>query len=173
MQSVKSSSATGASSMPSAAELRAGDDLLLRPWRESDAGAVGVGPGDEGEVGRYFGLPIGGAWPEPDPAAPWFAIVENGVPVGRIWFAWHKRPFEVGYFLRPDAWGRGLATRSLVLVCAWMREQGEETIELCTHPRNERSQAVAKRAGFRPVGTIERYAEFRDGETTALRFLWP
>ena len=43
--------------MPSAAELRDGDDLLLRPWRESDVAAVGVGPGDDGEVGRYFGTP--------------------------------------------------------------------------------------------------------------------
>ena len=159
--------------MPSAAELRDGDDLLLRPWRAGDPEEVGVGPGDDGEVGRYFGMPYSGVFPPPDPEAPWFAIVEHGVPVGRIWFAGHKRPFEVGYFLRPDAWGRGLATRSLRLVCDWMRAQGEEEIELCTHPLNERSQAVAQRAGFRAAGTIERYARFKDGETTALRFLWP
>jgi GNAT superfamily N-acetyltransferase len=158
--------------MPSAAELQDGD-LVLRPWRDGDAEAVGAGPSDDGEVGRYFGLPYAGAFPPPDPEAPSFAIVEQGVPLGRIWFAGHKRPFEVGYFLRRDAWGRGLATRSLRLVCDWMREQGEEQVVLCAHPLNERSQAVAKRAGFRPAGEIERYARFKDGETTALRFLWP
>jgi RimJ/RimL family protein N-acetyltransferase len=159
--------------MPSAVDLTDGDDLLLRPWTDGDAETVGVGPGDDGEVGRYFGAPYARSFPPPDPDAPAFAIVERGVPVGRVWFAWHKRPFEVGYFLRPDAWGRGLATRSVRLVCDWMYERGEETIELCTHPLNDRSQAVALRAGFRPAGQIERYARFNDGETTALRFVWP
>ena len=155
--------------MPSAAEIVDGD-LVLRPWQDDDRETIGVGPGDDGEVGRFFGIPAGGLG-EPDPDAPWFTIVENGVPVGRIWFAGYKRPFEVGYFLRPDAWGRGLATRSLVLVCAWMREQGEREIELCTHPENERSQRVALRAGFEATGEIDQYAEFKDGTTRALRFV--
>jgi GNAT superfamily N-acetyltransferase len=149
--------------MPSAAELRDGDDLVLRPWTEEDAGLVGVGPGDDGEVGRYFGIPAGGLR-LPDPDAPRFAIVEHGVVVGRIWT--HER--EIGYFLRPDAWGRGLATRSLVLV----RELLGSAV-LCIHPRNERSLRVAERAGFRREGVVESYAQFKDGETTALRFVWP
>jgi RimJ/RimL family protein N-acetyltransferase len=157
--------------MPSAVEIDAGD-LVLRPWREEDREAIGVGPWDDGEVGRYFGVPPGGLAPR-NPEAPWFAILEHGVPVGRIWFAVGKRPFEVGYFLHPDVWGRGLATRSLLLVCEWMREQGEETIALCTHPKNERSQRVATRAGFRRDGVVENYAEFKDGETSALRFVRP
>jgi RimJ/RimL family protein N-acetyltransferase len=154
--------------MPSAAELRDGD-LLLRPWQESDVAEVGVGPGDDGEVGRFFGSPFGGFPAEPDPEAPWFAIVEDGRAVGRIWFAAHTRPFEVGYYLRTDAWGRGLATRSLLLVREWMAEP----LVLCTHPLNERSQHVAERAGFRRDGVVENYARFKDGETTALRFVWP
>ena len=60
-----------------------------------------------------------------------------------------------------------------MLVCDWMREQGEDTIELCTHPENERSQRVAARAGFRRVGEIEQYAQFKDGTTTAYRFVRP
>jgi GNAT superfamily N-acetyltransferase len=154
--------------MPSAAELSDGD-LVLRPWTDGLAQAVAVTPGDEGEIGRYFGEPFGGFPTEPDPEAPWFGICEHGVPVGRIWFAPHARPFEVGYFLRPDAWGRGLATRSLILVRDWMGQP----LTLCTHPLNERSQRVAERAGFRRDGVVERYARFKDGETTALRFAWP
>jgi len=149
-------------------ELRDGD-LVLRPWQEGDAETVGVGPGSDGEVGRYFGLPFGGFPAEPDPEAPWFAIVADGVAVGRIWCAAHARPFEVGYFLHPSAWGRGLATRSLILVRDWMAQP----LVLCTHPLNGRSQRVAERAGFRRDGIVESYAQFKDGETAALRFVWP
>jgi RimJ/RimL family protein N-acetyltransferase len=154
--------------MPSAAEIDDGD-LLLRPWQDGDRAEIGVWLDDE-EIGRYFGLPLDG-FPEQDPDAPAFAIVERGAPVGRIWFAGHKRPFEVGYWLREDVWGRGLATRSLVLVCGWMAEQGETEIELCTHPENERSQRVAARAGFEAAGEIAEYARFKDGTTRALRFV--
>lgn len=153
--------------MPSAAELRDGD-LVLRPWRESDRDEIGVSPQTDPLVGRYFGEPFGGFAADPDPDAPWFAILDHGMPVGRIWFAPHKRPFEVGYWLHPDAWGRGLATRSLVLVRDWMNQP----IELCTHPLNTRSQRVAERAGFVRDGTVENYARFKDGETTAFRFVW-
>ena len=83
--------------------------------------------------------------------------------------AWGNRPFEVGYYLRRDVWGRGLATRSLILVRDWL----DQPLELCTHPRNERSQRVAERAGFRRDGVLENYARFKDGETTAWRYVWP
>ena len=143
-------------------------DLVLRPWRDADADEIGVTPGSP-EIGEFFGAPFDGVWPDPDPDAPWFAIVEEGRAVGRIWFAPHKRPLEVGYYLHPDAWGRGLATRALILV----RDHMGQPLELCTHPRNERSQRVAERAGFRRDGVVEKYARFKDGETTAFRFVYP
>jgi GNAT superfamily N-acetyltransferase len=153
--------------MPSAVEIR-DRDLLLRPWTAEDSEAVGVTPASP-EIGPYFGRPFDG-FPAPDPDAPVFAIVDEGAPVGRIWCAAHKRPFEVGYFLRADAWGRGLATRSLRLVSEWLLSQGESVIVLCTHPDNERSQRVAVRAGYRRDGEIAEYARFSDGTTRALRF---
>jgi GNAT superfamily N-acetyltransferase len=156
--------------MPSAVELDAGD-LVLRPWTEADAAAVGLTPASR-EIGRYFGVPFHG-FPAPDPEAPAFAIVAGGVPVGRIWCAAQKRPFEVGYFLRPEVWGRGLATRSLLLVRDWLLGNGERSVVLCTHPGNERSQRVAERAGFRLDGEIPEYAHFHDGTTRALRFVHP
>ena len=45
--------------------------------------------------------------------------------------------------------------------------------ELCTHPKNARSQRVAERAGFLRAGEVENYARFKDGETTAVRYVWP
>lgn len=148
--------------MPSAA------DPVLRPWRAEDAEEVGVSQASP-EIGEFFGLPYDGFPTEPDPDALGYAIVADGKAVGRIWFAPHKRPFEVGYYLHPDVWGRGLATRALILV----RDRAPQPIVLCTHPRNERSQRVAERAGFRRDGVVERYARFKDGETTALRFVYP
>jgi RimJ/RimL family protein N-acetyltransferase len=156
--------------MPSAVELSDGD-LALRPWSEEGAQAVELTPGSP-EIGRYFGLPFQGV-AEPDPQAPAFAIVADGAAVGRIWCAAQRRPFEVGYFLRPEAWGKGLATRSLILVRDFLLASGEQTVVLCTHPENERSQRVAGRAGFRPDGEIAEYALFPDGTTRALRFVFP
>jgi GNAT superfamily N-acetyltransferase len=156
--------------MPSAVELT-DDDLLLRPWSDEDARAVALTPASP-EIGRYCGVPFDG-FPPADPEAPAFAIVAGGVPVGRIWCAAQKRPFEVGYFLRPDAWGRGLASRSLVLVRDFLLASGEAAVVLCTHPENERSQRVAARAGFHPAGEIPEYARFEDGTTRALRFVHP
>jgi RimJ/RimL family protein N-acetyltransferase len=156
--------------MPSAVEIHDGD-LVLRPWGTADAEDVGLTPASP-EIGQYFGASFGGSH-DPDPDAPSFAIVADGTPVGRIWCAAGKRPFEVGYFLRPDAWGRGLATRSLRLVSEWLLANGEAVLVLCTHPENERSQRVAERAGYRRDGEVADYAHFKDGTTRALRFVWP
>jgi RimJ/RimL family protein N-acetyltransferase len=145
--------------------------MVLRAWSEADAAAVGLTPASP-EIGLYFGRPFHGPR-EPDPDAPAFAIVHRGTPVGRIWCAAQQRPFEVGYFLRPDTWGRGLATRSLRLVSAWLLAEGEAAIVLHTHPANERSHRVAERAGFRPDGEVAEYARFKDGTTRALRFVYP
>lgn len=154
--------------MPSAVEIADGD-LLLRPWTSEDAEAVGLTPASP-EIGTYFGASFDG-FLDPDPEAPSFTIVADGSPVGRIWCAAQKRPFEVGYFLRPDAWGRGLATRSLQLVSDWLLAQGEPMVVLCTHPENERSQRVAERAGYRRDGEISEYARFKDGTSLALRYV--
>jgi GNAT superfamily N-acetyltransferase len=144
---------------------------VLRMWTEADARAVALTPASP-VIGEYFGLPFDGA-PDPDPNAPAFTIVAGGIPVGRIWCAAGRRPFEIGYFLRPETWGRGLAVRSLRLVRDWLLAQGETTIVLCTHPDNDRSQRVAERADFRRDGDVAEYARFKDGTTRALRFVHP
>lgn len=150
--------------MPSAAdvELRDGEDLVVRGWRDGDTEAVAATPRDP-VIGDFFGMPVSGVLQTPDPTNDWFAVVEYGTPLGRIW----RHGDELGYLLRKDAWGRGLATRSLRLVAGWL---GSATV--CIHPRNERSLAVARRAGFRPDGAVEEYARFGDGTTRALRFVW-
>jgi RimJ/RimL family protein N-acetyltransferase len=149
-------------------------DLVLRPWEDGDQERLGTSQHDA-EIGRYFGRALdrveGAPLPD-DPDAPVLAITEAGAVVGVLWFGRGVRPFEVGYYLRQDCWGRGLATRSLRLVSDWMLDElGEDEIVLCTHPENVRSQAVAERAGYVRDGVVERYAEFKDGTTLALRYV--
>jgi RimJ/RimL family protein N-acetyltransferase len=148
-------------------------EILLRAWEPGDQELLGTSMRDP-VIGRYLGRRLDVAEGEPlpdDPDAPVFAIVEGGAVVGVVWFGRGIRPFEVGYYLHPDAWGRGLATRSLRLVSEWMLvDRGEERIVLITHPENAASQAVARRAGYREAGEIDPYALFKDGTTRAVRF---
>jgi RimJ/RimL family protein N-acetyltransferase len=148
-------------------------DITLRPWEPQDQELLGTSLRDP-VLGRYIGgrLDVADGEPFPDdPDAPVFSILEAETVVGVIWFGKGIRPFEVGYWLRQDAWGRGLATRSLHLVTEWMlTANGESIVVLHTHPDNRASQSVAVRAGYVAVGVVDRYARFKDGTTAALRF---
>ncbi len=142
----------------------------VRAWRDGDADAVATSPGDP-VTGRYFGRALSGPpLAVDDPDAPMFAIVRDGSAVGRIWFRPGVRPFEVGYFVRTDMWGRGTATTALSLVAEWMLGEGVEEIVLFTHPGNVGSQKVAERAGFERDGIQHEYADFADGTRAAIRF---
>jgi RimJ/RimL family protein N-acetyltransferase len=147
------------------------DDVEVRPWRDTDREAIGSSPRDA-VIGRYFGRALGGSpVAVRDPDAPVFAICRAGEPVGRIWFRPGIRPFEVGYFVRSDAWGQGVATRALTLVSDWMLHANKaEVIVLCTHPENVGSQRVAAKAGFMRDGIEASYADFKDGTREAICF---
>jgi RimJ/RimL family protein N-acetyltransferase len=61
----------------------------------------------------------------------------------------------VGYWLRPEARGRGAATVAVRLVARWaFDELGVLRLELTTTPENLASQRVAKRAGFTREGVL-------------------
>jgi RimJ/RimL family protein N-acetyltransferase len=67
---------------------------------------------------------------------------------------------EVGYWLLPDARGKGLATRSVRLVSRWaIRELQLSRLSLLTEPDNEKSQRVADRSGFVREGVLRSYKE--------------
>ncbi len=117
-----------------------------------------VWPVDDRRVLRYRAEALAA-----DPAAwPWLlhaALDDEGALVGRI--GCHTRPVggrvEVGYYVLPDARGRGLATRMLASFLHWLREHGVETVVLTIAPDNLASLAIARRAGFVRVG--EAWAE--------------
>jgi RimJ/RimL family protein N-acetyltransferase len=77
----------------------------------------------------------------------------------------------IGYWIRPEARNRGVATRALRLLSRWAVEQaGVRRLQLTTHPENQASQRVAEKAGFQRIGALERQLRFQDGTDRVLLF---
>jgi [ribosomal protein S5]-alanine N-acetyltransferase len=68
----------------------------------------------------------------------------------------HRDNYELAYLAREEGRGRGLITRAVRLLCDWLFEEGVGRIEIRTHPGNEPSQQVARRAGFQREGLERR-----------------
>jgi RimJ/RimL family protein N-acetyltransferase len=65
---------------------------------------------------------------------------------------------EIGYWVAREARGRGVATRAVVLVGAWLFEAlGLARLQIHTETENAASQRVAERAGFRREGVLRSY----------------
>jgi RimJ/RimL family protein N-acetyltransferase/peptidase E len=74
------------------------------------------------------------------------AITEDG---GELLGAISLSGSSLGYWLRPTARGRGLASEALRAVADW---SGRDDLYLTIHPDNTASRRVAERAGFVQVG---------------------
>ena len=147
------------------------DDGVVR-LRMPDAGDVDaiVAACQDEEIGRFTAIP----WPyerrhavEFVTAAPRAWAAERGAPfvvvharsgelLGSTGLA-NVQPdrgtAEVGYWVKADARGQGVATRALRLVCEWaLGELGLTRLELQADVRNAASQRVAEKAGFRREG---------------------
>ncbi len=88
-----------------------------------------------------------------------FAIVEGGVPVGSIGVRWldglDDGTAEVGYWMAPEARGRGVCTRALRLVSGWvLGEPGASRLQLRADEQNLPSNKVAQNAGFTREGVL-------------------
>jgi len=70
----------------------------------------------------------------------------------------HRRA-EVGYALRSDHWGRGLAAEAATLALDWaFRALGLHRVEADIDPRNEGSRKMLERLGFASEGLLrQRY----------------
>lgn len=67
---------------------------------------------------------------------------------------------NIGYWLLPEARGKGLATRAVLLVSRWaLRELALARLGLLAEVSNDHSQRVAERSGFQREGVLRSYVE--------------
>ena len=147
-------------------EALAGDGVVLRPLREDDAPAYAAAFRDDPELGIAIGTPT-----DPDEARIRERIAADrdgfelaitadgsGAFCGVIAIH-HIEPdhgrAEVGFWLAPQARGRGLGTRAVALVVGWLFErQGLRRLEMTTTPENGGALVLARRLGFTQEGVL-------------------
>ena len=81
--------------------------------------------------------------------------------LGHVWVNLSaERRGAIGYWVLPEARGRGLATRAVRLVSRWaLHDLGLARLGLLTDPSNSSSVCVAERSGFHREGLLRSYAE--------------
>jgi RimJ/RimL family protein N-acetyltransferase len=157
-----------------------GDGFRLRPVRESDAPRIHEGTA-EPETERWLGhkpapytlddahvyverrreLAATGqcvTWAIADPD-------DDRILGTVLWFNWTPDvECEVGWWIHPDARGRGLATKAARLAIGHVFETlAVQRVTACAAVGNTASRRVAEAVGFRQYG-VERYgAQVRDG----------
>jgi RimJ/RimL family protein N-acetyltransferase len=83
---------------------------------------------------------------------------------GLVNFDWSLRSFEVGYWLRASAWGRGYAGEAVQLLARLVFEElSGVRLELRCDARNDRSRHVAERLGFALEGRLRNEARDPSG----------
>lgn len=92
---------------------------------------------------------------------------ESGRYLGGTGFhdpSWKVRKFEIGYWLRMSAEGRGYMTEAVkVLTRAAFEHFGANRLEIRCDVRNGRSKRVAERCGYTLEGTLRRDALTTEG----------
>lgn len=154
--------------------------VLLRPWRETDVPAKLMAFGDV--VVQRFSWPSTAPYTEED-ARRFFAEQEQarlrGEEVNLALVAplddelvcggssLHGVDLEhgraaVGYWLTPEARGRGVATHAVRLIARWAFEELKiARLELTCGPDNCASQRVAERCGFTREGLLRSHLPFK------------
>ncbi|MFZ4297879.1 GNAT family N-acetyltransferase [Streptomyces cinereoruber] len=161
--------------------------VRLEPWSEEDAGLLRAlnapeltahlgGPETEEQLVRRHRRYVDLSAADPG-AGRMFRIVllPEGTPVGSIGFwaqTWDDEPvYETGWAVLPGFQGRGVATAATRAVIAEARATGAQGVGNATEGRrylhafpasdNTASNAVCRKAGFRPRG--ERDFEYPPG----------
>jgi RimJ/RimL family protein N-acetyltransferase len=156
------------------------DRLVLRTWQTDDAQAA-LGAYGEAAVARWLAPAMDRVhdeaamrlllqqWVAEDarmltPAGRWAVeLSENKQLIGGATLL--PLPpddeFEVGWQLRPDAWGHGYATEVGLALARWAFEQGIEQVIALVRPTNARAVAMVGRLGMQWVGETEKYHRLR------------
>jgi RimJ/RimL family protein N-acetyltransferase len=168
-----------------------GDLVIVRPWAEADSGGLWDAVDNSREHLEAF-MPWVDRYHNPDDAleytrrsrARWLlredlsvAIVERqtgrivgGSGLHRI--DWGIRAFEIGYWIRQDAEGRGYITETVQLLTRLaFDELDANRVELRIDTRNFRSLRVGERLGFVLEGTLRRKLPAADGTVADMHVL--
>ncbi|GAA4997882.1 GNAT family N-acetyltransferase [Actinopolymorpha pittospori] len=156
--------------------------VTLRPWSRDDARFMAEANADPA-IRRYNGSHDRLGHPTPPLsttdaeavidqfALNWRAFAATGTPSGAAFAIlgtrsgelvgccgvddWSKEDVaQFGYWIAPDARGRGYATRAAILLTRWLFDVGAARVFLTIVAGNEDSVAVARRAGFVYEGTM-------------------
>jgi RimJ/RimL family protein N-acetyltransferase len=157
----------------------AGDVVLLRPWREADVPGMVLAFSDpvmqrfswrttpytetdardyfaEQEEARLHGDELNFALAEPHDQD----LVLGGVSLYEVRL--DHGSAAIGYWLAPEARGRGAATHAVRLLARWaFAELGLARLELTCGPDNEASRHVAERCGFAREGLLRSHVPFK------------
>lgn len=112
-------------------------------------GRIGIWCVTRKDTGEKIGDGVLIPMPIDEDDTDWSQVVPDAYPTDRI---------EVGYLLKPDAWGQGFATE----ICArLLRFAFEETtlaeVVASTDPDNAKSHRVLQKCGMRPLGLRRAY----------------
>ena len=146
------------------------DEVALRPPTEEDVPAITAACQDP-EIPRWTRVPS--PYTEDDATAfvgaaaghPVYAIVD--VRTGELLGTIGARPYDegvvdIGYWVKAEARGRGVASRALGLLASWaIEELGAARVQLITEPANVASQRVAEKAGFKREGVLRSLVEIK------------
>jgi RimJ/RimL family protein N-acetyltransferase len=154
--------------------------LVLRPWNADDAGAA-LGAYGSAEVSRWL-TPVMDRvrdeaamrvvlrrWADEDarlvtPAGRWAVELRAGgqlVGGATLLPLLPDEEFEIGWQLRPDAWGHGYATEAGIALARWAFTQGIDQVIALVRPANARATATVRRIGMEWMGETEKYHNLR------------
>ena len=141
------------------------DPDVMRYWSRPPMTVRAEAEGLIDEIGESFSTRSGFNWMvvQPDDDA-----VIGTVALFR--FEPRHRRAEIGYSLRSDHWGRGLAAEAVAVMLDWaIRTLGLHRVEADIDPRNEGSRKLLARLGFASEGVLrERYFVGDDVSDTEL-----
>ena len=146
------------------------DDVVrLRPFAEGDVPAIAAACQDP-EIPRWTAVPSpyteadARQWLESDEEES-FAVVDKASDelLGSIGVRYLDGGIgEVGYWVKREARGRGVATRALGLIARWaLVDKGLGRFQLRADVANEASQRVAEKAGFVREGVLRSALAFK------------
>jgi ribosomal-protein-alanine N-acetyltransferase len=141
------------------------DPDVMRYWSRPPMTVRAEAEGLIDEIGESFSTRSGFNWMvvQPDDDA-----VIGTVALFR--FEPRHRRAEIGYSLRSDHWGHGLAAEAVTVMLDWaIRTLGLHRVEADIDPRNEGSRKLLARLGFASEGVLrERYFVGDDVSDTEL-----